>query len=173
MVSACEWASLAGPVWLHSHIWYLGKDGWKAEGRLGIYFYLHLLCKAGSGFLTAWWLGFERQRSKKKHSESIYLRSPGTSCKVPYHLALEIPNISSPEMHFWCILLASQVTKASPCSRQTSSLNGRSIIKELVAIFIVEGMVRAKSRNKEEEEQLFFFQRMSHTVWMNYNVHGI
>lgn len=128
-----------------------------AEGQVGIYFYLHLLCKAGSGFLTAWWLGFERQCSKKKHPDSIYLRSPGTSCKAPYHLVLEIPNISLPEMHLWCILLVNQVIKASPCSRQTCSLNGRSI-EELVAISIMEGRVRAKSRNKEKEEHFFFFR---------------
>lgn len=74
-------------------------------------------------------------------------------------------------MHFWCILLVIEVTKAGPCSRQTSSLNGRSI-KELVAICITEEMIRTKSRNKEEEEH-FFFQRMSYTIYMNYKVHGI
>ena len=40
------------------------------------------------------------------------LRSPDRSGKVPYLLALEIPEISFPEMYFCCILLINQVMKA-------------------------------------------------------------
>lgn len=43
---------------------------------MGPHFYLYLLLRVGLDFLTAWWLGFERAHSKKKH--------PGA--QAPYHL---------------------------------------------------------------------------------------
>lgn len=73
-------------------------------------------------------------------------------------------------MHFCCILLVSEVTKASPHSRQTSLLNGRRN-KGFVTIFnIIEGMARVKPENEEKEG--FFFRELSHTVWRDYKIHG-
>jgi len=54
-----------------------------------------------------------RERVLRKSILTVcILRSPDRSVKVPYLFALEIPEISFPEMCFCCILLVNQIMKA-------------------------------------------------------------